>query len=41
MKTKKNKKRIKAPLKVIEEQAMKGEDVNKYFKGGKIVNPLN
>ncbi len=40
-KSKKNEKQIKVDIKGIEQRALKGEDVNEYFSGGKMVPPLS
>jgi len=39
-KTKKTKKSTKSDIREIEHRALKGEDVNKYFSGGKMMPPL-
>lgn len=39
-KGKKNEKRIKVDIKGIEKRALRGEDVNEYFSGGKMMSPL-
>lgn len=39
-KARKNQKSVKIGIEDIEQRALKGEDVNKHFKGGKLMPPL-
>ena len=40
-KAKKTQKQVKVSIEDVEQRALKGQDVNKHFSGGKMMSPLN